>query len=96
MRAVEEAKEVLDRRAGITPETSHHPVDFLDPSTYPSSSNSDSEGGAQPDLAKADLRPQPLEREAARDIDSRKALEHLLAVARGESSEVSLPSCRWC
>jgi len=36
-RAVEEAKEIADRRKGIEAATSHHPVDFLDHSTYPDS-----------------------------------------------------------
>lgn len=35
VRAAEEAKEVWDRRRNIEPSTSHHPVDFLDPETYP-------------------------------------------------------------
>ena len=42
-RAVEEAKEVADRREGMDPLTSHSPVDFLDPSTYPSSGDEDAE-----------------------------------------------------
>jgi hypothetical protein len=33
--AVEEAKEVLDIRAGRPPVTSHDPIDFLRPSTWP-------------------------------------------------------------
>jgi hypothetical protein len=33
--AVEEAKEVLDRRQGRAPASSHGPVDFLDPCTWP-------------------------------------------------------------
>lgn len=37
IRAVAEAKEVWDRRRNIKPATSHNPVDFLDPSTYPHS-----------------------------------------------------------
>ncbi len=49
---MEEAKEVADRREGKTPVTSHDPVDFLDPSTYP---NSDSED-AQPHEPDKDLR----------------------------------------
>ena len=37
VRAAEEAKEVWDRRRNIEPNTSHYPVDFLDPETYPMS-----------------------------------------------------------
>ena len=35
IRAVEEAKEVWDRRCDREPSTSHNPVDFLDPETFP-------------------------------------------------------------
>ncbi len=49
---MEEAKEVADRREGKMPVTSHDPVDFLDPSTYPHSDSED----AQPDKPDRDLR----------------------------------------
>lgn len=35
VQAVEEAKELLDRRQGVQPATDYHPVDFLDPATWP-------------------------------------------------------------
>jgi hypothetical protein len=80
-KAIEEATEILDRRAGRVPKTSHDPVDFLDPSTYPSSSESDDDAFHLD--AKRDLRPPPLDRQTAKLLSARQAMDYLLAVAHG-------------
>ncbi len=91
IKAVEEAKEIQDRRSGKQPKTDHDPIDFLDPSTFPSS---DSEGDDSDDspLPKADLRPAPLDKEDAERVPPDQALHYLQAAARGDTSALSTVS----
>ncbi|CAK0786337.1 hypothetical protein CVIRNUC_009550 [Coccomyxa viridis] len=78
VRAAEEAKEVWDRRRNIEPSTSHHPVDFLDPETYPMT---DEEETPQ---RNRDLRPPPLDAQAAKGITALSALQLLYETAQQE------------
>lgn len=83
-RAVEEAKEVQDRRSGLQPETNHEPVDFLDPSTFPSSESEDD--SRDDSLAPtADLRIPPLRKDDAAHVVPIQALNFLMAAACGDS-----------
>lgn len=84
-KAVEEAKEIQDRRSGSQPLTDHDPIDFLDPSTFPSSDSDDADNDG-PSARKVDLRPAPLEKEDAAGLQPHDALAFLQAAARVDTS----------
>lgn len=90
-KAVEEAKEVQDRRIGLQPLTDHDPIDFLDPSTFPSSDSDDASNDG-PSARKVDLRPAPMSKEDAIGLKPHDALTFLLAAARGDTSVLSMVS----
>lgn len=53
--AVEQAQEVLDRRAGRAPATAHDPVDVLCPNTWPDHMVDEERPALPPEPAMADL-----------------------------------------
>ncbi|KAK9811403.1 hypothetical protein WJX72_003341 [[Myrmecia] bisecta] len=90
-RAVAEAKEVLDRRAGRKPATDYGPVDFLDESTYPSDFEDDDDADDEAEdiearLAKQDLRPAALDEAACKACSATEALEWLQCLAVSDES----------
>ena len=88
IKAVEEAQEIQDRRGGKQPKTDHDPIDFLDPSTFPSSDSEDADSDESPS-PKVDLRPAPLTEETAEHVAPNEALSFLQAAARGDIDALS-------
>jgi hypothetical protein len=99
IKAVEEAQEIQDRRNGKQPKTDHDPIDFLDPSTFPSSDSEDDDSDEAPS-PKVDMRPDPLMKEGAELVAPNQALNFLQAAARGDSEALTMVSlhldANWC
>ena len=91
---MEEAKEIQDRRSGLQPVTDHDPIDFLDPSTFPSSDSDDASDDG-PSARKVDLRPPPMMKEDAAGLQSHDALAFLQAAARGDTHALFKVSVDW-
>lgn len=87
IRAVEEAKEVQDRRQGLQPATDHNPWDFLAPEVEDkgeSESESDQLAGRRG--TRPDLRPPEAQQQHAQQCSADKALAWLQALALGQST----------
>lgn len=87
-RAVEEGKEVLDKRAGHTPKTKHYAWDYLDKDDERNEIDYDPEAAAAAAAASAaassriDIRPQDIDADTARAADLKAALAWILSAAR--------------
>lgn len=83
-RAVEEGKEVLDKRSGVEPSTQHNPLDFLE--GWPSDESEDEGGSALPFT-------KPPDEETVSLCTASDALRWLRTIAQGlpATLEVELP-----
>jgi hypothetical protein len=86
-KAVEEAQELDDRRAGRTPATEHLPVDFLHPETWPEEMTQ-----SNPDEMSYPTYPPPVDAVAL--VEAGQALQWLLAVAVAPEDAGEVRYCR--
>lgn len=82
-RAVEEAKELHDRRQGLKPATDHDPWDFLSPDDLIPSDDSDPEEIGGRKGKREDMRPPNATHEHAEGCSAREALRWLYLLAKG-------------
>ena len=86
VKAVEEAKEMHDRRKGLEPITNHKPFDFRSPHQYSGDDSSDDSDNDNIKLGAGvgrDLRPPDAQQEHARRCSAREALTWLHLLAQG-------------
>ncbi len=91
---MEEAKELLDTRAGRTPATSHSPINVLDPETWPKAS--DDEASDEDDDEGPPARwKEPVSAQDCESASASSVLQWLRLTTKDPDAAEQVGTCRW-